>query len=145
MGDNMRLMQTIWDLIICSMWTLYDILLTLYYRIRRQDYIGMHVRIVSPSELRFHFKENTIAGGLSSIGCLIKIFVLPTAIVEEESIINLLEHEVMHQVLGKVHLLARHKFDNIQKPYTMLDVETGKWKFGIKYVIMKKDGTIEKF
>jgi hypothetical protein len=62
-----------------------------------------------------------VAGGYCGLA-IIKIFSTNTEYEIEDSITEILNHEVLHQVIGKVaDSKARHELDNIHKPFWSVD------------------------
>jgi len=135
--------RQIYDILISGCWTIYDIFLTLKYKLFHENYVGVCIRVMSPSERRLYFDEFVTAGGLSSAFCLIKIFADKDALLDEESFVDLIDHEVLHQVLEKVHPPARIALDNIHKPFIMLNCDSGKWKFYTNFVFLKNGRKIQ--
>src|SRR3972149_11936730 len=105
--------QWVVDWFFVFLWTIYERLRWLKCKIMRDDAIGNHVKIMSPSERRFIFALETRAGGYST-DVLIKLFSDAELVVDENSLTEVLNHEVLHQVLGKVGgNIARLGLDNI--------------------------------
>jgi hypothetical protein len=121
------------------LWSIYERLLWLRCKITGENTIGCNIKVMSPSERRFIFALDTRAGGYST-DVLIKMFADKEILVDEESLTEVLNHEVLHQVLDKVGgEKARLCLDNITKVTTMFNCNEKKWYFEIGFA---KDGKI---
>jgi len=83
----------------CLYWSLYDYTLTAYRKLFRKEYVGIYVKIISPSERKLLFLKENVGGGLCGF-TVIKIF-FDKKWFATESCCDLLNHEVLHQVLRK--------------------------------------------
>lgn len=118
----------------------YDLVLHVKVKLCRENPIGVYVGICKKVEQKWFF-PNSVAGGYCGLA-IIKIFSTNTGYEIENGIIEILNHEVLHQVIGKVaDSKARHELDNIHKPFWSVDEK--------KYVsctltfTFKKDGKTE--
>lgn len=96
------------------LWGLYDTWLWIKCSLNKEEYIGVHLKIMTPRERDFYFTKNVVGGGYASY-VILKLFCdkkwMTTELVED-----FLNHEVLHQVLGKrIGEEAKHKLDNIHK------------------------------
>ena len=100
----------------------YDLVLHIKIKLCRENPIGVYVGICKKVEKKWFF-PHAVAGGYCGLA-IIKIFSINNDIhfEIEDSIIEILNHEVLHQVIGKVaDSKARHELDNIHKPFWSLD------------------------
>lgn len=95
-------------------WGLYDMALTAYTRLTKTDYIGIYVKTISPSEIALVFDAEDV--GWAYVGyTLIKIG-FDTKWFTEDCVVDLLTHEVLHQVLrARISGESNEKLDNIHK------------------------------
>jgi len=120
------------------LWSIYERLLWLKCKITKDDAIGTYVKVMSLSERRFIFALDTRAGGYST-DVLIKLFADKEILVDEDSLTEVLNHEILHQVLDKVEgTKARLGLDNITKITTRFDCNEKKWYFNIDFQILPK-------
>ena len=131
----------IWDYLHVFLWATYDILINIKNKLLREDFISRRIKIMSPSERRFIFSEDVRAGGYSTMA-LIKLFSDPKLTVDENSLTELLNHEILHQVLRKVvNQCACKGLDNITKVLTRFNCDDKVWYFDVEFV-SKKTGKI---
>ena len=122
------------DWFIVLLWSIYERGLWLKCKITGEDVIGNNLKIMSPSERRFIFTLDTRAGGYST-NVLIKLFSDKEIDVDEDSLTEILNHETLHQVLGRVEgNIARLSLDNITKICTKFNCDEKKWYFEIELI-----------
>jgi hypothetical protein len=97
------------------------------------------IRICSKREKKTYF-EDAVAGGISDENS-IALFMLSNMIKEEEECaVQILNHEVLHQVLGRtIDKSTMMKLDNIQKPCYLYDYEAKKWSREVIFIFRKKN------
>lgn len=118
----------------------YDLILHIKVKLCRENPIGVYVGICKKIEKKWFF-PNSVAGGYCGLA-IIKIFSINTGYEIEDSIIEILNHEVLHQVIGKVaDSKARHELDNIHKPFWSVDEK--KHVYCTLTFTFKKDGKTE--
>ena len=100
--------------IFIAYWSFYDVALTISTRLRKKDYIGVYVKIISPSEIALLFTENDVGWAYAGY-TLIKVGFNSNWFTEDD-MIDILVHETLHQVLrARVSEKANEQLDNIHK------------------------------
>jgi len=95
-------------------WTIYDYALTIWTRLRKIDYIGVYVGVMSKSERKFFFEDEIVGGGYNGY-TIIRLF-FETKWHSTRAIEELIIHEVLHQVLyERISSKAYHMLDNVHK------------------------------
>lgn len=106
--------------------------------ITNENYVGIYVGICNKTEVKTFFSD-MVAGGYTGYS-YIKLFELQNIVDEEDCAVDILNHEVLHQVIGKVAgREAQQKLDNIHKSFYICEVETEKWKYTINFIFSKKN------
>jgi hypothetical protein len=116
----------------------YDLLLHIKVKLFRENPIGVYVGICRNFEKDWFFESDGVGGycGLA----IIRLFATDTGMLlgTEEGITDVLNHEVLHQVIGKVAgSKARHELDNVHKSYWLIEGKTGRYSLVFVYT---KDG-----
>jgi hypothetical protein len=115
----------------------YDLVLHIKIKLCRENPIGVYVGICKKVEKKWFF-PHAVAGGYCGLA-IIKIFSIDVGYEIEDSIIEILNHEVLHHVIGKVaDSKARHELDNIHKAFWSVD-EKKHVSYTLTFVF-KKDG-----
>ena len=108
-------------------WLFYDVALTISTKLRRENHIGIYVKIISPSEVALIFNENSVGWGYVGY-TLIKIG-FKAGWCTEDAVTDILEHETLHQVLGaRIGGKAKDELDNIHIALSFVS-EDGRRKF----------------
>jgi len=95
-------------------WAVYDCLMSLWVKFRREDYIGVYVKPMSPVEKWYVFGDNEISACGYTGSVFIKLYAKKDT--SKKVIVDILNHEVLHQVLRKyVGEKTTHALDNIHK------------------------------
>ena len=95
-------------------WILYDYFLTFWVRLKKIDYIGVYVRIMSNSEREILFEKNSAGYGYNGY-TIIKIG-FETGRCTINAVADLINHETLHQILyNRINSDADKKLDNIHK------------------------------
>ena len=119
---------------------LYDLLLHIKVKLCKENPVGVYVGICKTVEQRWFF-PSAIAGGYCGLAT-IKLFSTKENNNHEDSIIDILNHEILHQVIGKVtNAGTRAKLDKVHKPFWILD-ENKKPRFTMSFVVIK-NGKVE--
>ena len=119
---------------------LYDLLLHIKVKLCKENPIGVYVGICKAVEKRWFF-SNAIAGGYCGLAT-IKLFYMNVSDGMENSVSDILNHEVLHQVIGKVtDAGTRAKLDNVHKSFWIID-ENKIQRITMSFVVVK-DGKIE--
>jgi hypothetical protein len=137
-----EILQFLLDFCKISGWFLLDCGIWLKEKLLRRPYVGIHMYICTPSEKRFFF-NNASAGGFASPYAIFKIYANPKANMDfEEDIANIINHEVLHQVCGKVEPKARCQLDNIHKSCYVHDQKTklNLWHYVCAFIGKDKQG-----
>jgi len=93
-------------------WIFYDYLLTIWVQLKKIDYIGVYVKILSNSERKFWFDPEDVGRGYNAL-TIIKIG-LDTEWFSIDAVCGLISHEVLHQILWRrINPEAYKKLDNI--------------------------------
>jgi len=116
----MSLKKRIKDEFVVTYWELKDMFIALKCKLLRENYVGRYLYIMTDSERRLLFGER-VAGGGYTRKCIIKIF-FEKKWMQMESLYSALNHEILHQVLGKhISEEASSCLDNVHKfTYVMI-------------------------
>lgn len=97
---------------VCMYWSFHDYIFTVYTRLFKNPYVGIYVKVMSPSERWLFFLDKNCGGGFCGYTD-IKIF-YKEDYCSLESVVDLIKHEVLHQVLRKhINSSACKALDNI--------------------------------
>ena len=95
-------------------WALLDWVLMIWSWFQKINYVGRYIYIISNSEQKFYFGGNYAAYGYSGL-VIIKLG-LPKQYFTYDLAVELLNHEVLHQVINKIAgSSTSEKLDNIHK------------------------------
>jgi hypothetical protein len=82
--------------------------------------------------------DSCSAGGFCGF-VQIKLFALPNCGDYEECCEQILEHEVLHQTLGKmIGVDAKRELDHIHRSFFALDCNTNQWTYVLRFAHEKK-------
>jgi hypothetical protein len=136
----LSLPRIIFDFIQLACIGLYDLLLHVKVKLYKENPIGVYVGICKAVEKRWFFSES-IAGGYCGLAT-IKLFYMNVSDGMENSVSDILNHEVLHQVIGKVtDAGTRAKLDKVHKSFWIVD-EDKIQRITMSFVVVK-DGKLE--
>lgn len=134
----------LWDYLnVFFMVYIYDSILQVKNKLLSDNDVSRTIKIMSPSERRFIFSQDAKAGGYSTAAS-IKLFSDPKITIDEDSLADMMNHEILHQVLKKVINQSTCKgLDNITKAYPMFNCDENKWYFEIKFINKRTGKTFD--
>lgn len=137
-----RFLTLLAGFLIFSAYGFYDVYLSIKYLLRLDKSFGAYIYVMTKPERMLMFNEDI--GGGYSVWRIIKLYLKSGFWAsDDEAAIEIINHEVLHQVLRKVGWRAGHKLDRVHKAFALIDEEEKRWYLKIDFVdlfLPRRDG-----